>query len=245
MQTPHCLWMCTLFTQSKYSKIYNTQLCYGRYSLCMCWHLFSCIYRLNYLLYASQEYGHAPLCMQLCNFILRLQLNAWLSAYAFMCSVNIPPTKWFITNITHVRTSTMCALTYLHITFVSECFISHITGKWMLSIMCAQMRLHITQITECFFTHITRIWMLSIMCVLMCHHVTLVTECFVTYITTIWLLSTLCALVCLIITLITKCFITLNTGIWTLSTMYALYTSISRLFLNVLLCCWQQCHLSL
>jgi hypothetical protein len=100
--------------------IFNTHLCYGCYSLCMWWHLFSWIYRPNYLLYASQPYVHAPLCM---HWFLRLQLNGWLSTYAFMCSVNIPPTEWFITNITRVwMFSIMCMLMYLHITFVEWMF---------------------------------------------------------------------------------------------------------------------------
>ena len=215
---PHIVYECVPCLSTP-STQWCTHLCYGRYWLCMWWHLFSWIYKPNYLLYALQAYGHAPLCIHWCTFILRLRLNAWLSTYAFMCSESIPPAEWLITNITYVWTlSSMCALLYLHITFVSECFITkHHRQMDALHYVCADVPSYYANNWMHFFTHIGHIWMFSIMCVLMFLHITLVTECCYIHHKYI-LLSTICELMCLHITLITKCFITHNTGIWTLST---------------------------
>jgi len=52
---------------------------------------------------------------------------------------------------------------YLQIISVSECFITHITGIWMLCSMYTLMDLQVTSATKSFIAHITVIWMLPIM----------------------------------------------------------------------------------
>jgi hypothetical protein len=59
---------------------------------------------------------------------------------------------------------------------LSECFITHITGKWLLPTMYELMFLQITLLPERFITHITGKWLLPTMYELMYLKITLSLE---------------------------------------------------------------------
>jgi hypothetical protein len=111
---------------------------------------------------------------------------------------------------------------YLHVTFLTKCFITHITAIWTFTSMYTLMYLQDTLCTECFITHITAIWMLTSMYTLMYLQDTLCTEYFTTHITVIRTLLSMYTLMYLQTNCVPKCFMTHITCIWTFRSMYPL-----------------------
>jgi hypothetical protein len=124
-----------------------------------------CTYRLpvsmKALLHKTHPYGHSPVCN-----------NAVTSGYV---------------SLTALLHSDMDTLQYVNFDVSSDnlcvCFITHITGIWMLCSMHTLMYLQITFWTECLFTQITAIWTLPSMYTLMYIQITFWTECLFTQIT--------------------------------------------------------------